>query len=217
MSQVLTLASFQSIASSSVPLGCILAYNNTRLSGCKRSDFQSGTGCSASCQRSIQSVEATLQLVCGDVDVPSGSVLASAINGNLVNTLCGKGLQQPPASTAVVTTTTTVPRESNSPILSTIVPPTSTTTSAAPTTTAQAPTSALPPSSSSSPPRPDTESTSATSTQNPGSTPTPAGTSPERGGGSPFDAQRSAVTSSPRIPRLSLVMSWTFVLLLLIR
>ncbi|TLS30542.1 hypothetical protein PpBr36_03652 [Pyricularia pennisetigena] len=35
MSQALTLASFQSIASSSVPLGCILAYNNTRLSGCK--------------------------------------------------------------------------------------------------------------------------------------------------------------------------------------
>ncbi|TLD31621.1 hypothetical protein PspLS_02046 [Pyricularia sp. CBS 133598] len=215
MSQVLTLASFQSIASSSVPLGCILAYNNTRLSGCKRSDFRSGTGCSASCQRSIQSVEATLQLVCGggDDNVPSGSVLASAMEGNLVNTLCGNGLQQP--TTTVVTTTTTVPRESNSAILSTVVPPASTTASAAPTTTATTPTPALPPPPP--PPRPDTESPSATSTPDPDPAPAPAPPSPGRGGGSPFDAQGSAGTSSPTIPRLSLVMSWTFVLLLLIR
>lgn len=216
MSQVLTLASFQSIASSSVPLGCILAYNNTRLSGCKRSDFRSGTGCSASCQRSIQSVEATLQLVCGggDVDVPSGSVLASAMEGNLVNTLCGNGLQQPPATT-VVTTTTTVPKESNAPILSTIIPPASTTASAAPTTTAGAPTPSLPPPPP--PPRPDTESPSATSTPGPDPAPVSASPAPERGGGSPFDVQGSAGTSSPTIPRLSVVMSWTFVLLLLMR
>ncbi|KLU93193.1 hypothetical protein MAPG_12130, partial [Magnaporthiopsis poae ATCC 64411] len=71
----LTLSDFQSIATATVPLGCILIYNTSPLSGCSQTDFTAGMGCASSCVHSLRRVQTTLQVVCSEASVPAGSVL----------------------------------------------------------------------------------------------------------------------------------------------
>ncbi|EJT81058.1 hypothetical protein GGTG_01046 [Gaeumannomyces tritici R3-111a-1] len=98
----LTLSDFQSIASTNVPLGCIMAYNRSPLAGCSQSDFTAGSGCGSRCVRSLGLMQTTLQIVCDGASVPAGSVLRAALQGSLVDTLCGRGLQ-PPQTTSITT------------------------------------------------------------------------------------------------------------------
>lgn len=98
----MSLSNFQVITSSSVPLACILAYNNP-ITGCTANDFTQGQTCSDVCVRNIQRAESTLAAACDGVSAPD-TVLGQAILGNLVNILCPKG--NPPASTGAVATTT---------------------------------------------------------------------------------------------------------------
>jgi hypothetical protein len=90
----MSLSNFQLITSSQVPLGCILAYN-APIRGCSNAaDFTQGpegNTCSAGCKGALQNVADALTTVCGDANVPSGSVLGQALSGGLVGLLCPSG------------------------------------------------------------------------------------------------------------------------------
>ncbi|KAL8371297.1 hypothetical protein RB595_001231 [Gaeumannomyces hyphopodioides] len=189
----LTLSDFQSIASSSVPLGCILAYNNSPLTGCSQSDFTAGSGCASRCVRSLGLVQSTLQVVCADAPVPTGSVLRAALQGSLVDTLCGRGLQPPrttstrlilPPSTSslspppAVTSTRRIPPSSQPPLSSTSV----STSASTSITTARGPSSLTPvPVTTVIPPPPSSKSSENGTPGTPLPTGTPAPTTSTRG------------------------------------
>ncbi|OAQ96048.1 hypothetical protein LLEC1_02748 [Akanthomyces lecanii] len=82
---VLTLSAVEMIASFSVPLSCIFAYN-TPINGCDINDFTSGQ-CSPNCQRALQRVETNIRASCDTTDSQPNSLIREAQRGNLVNAL----------------------------------------------------------------------------------------------------------------------------------
>ncbi|TPX09445.1 uncharacterized protein E0L32_009333 [Thyridium curvatum] len=196
----LSLSNFQLIASSSVPLGCILAYNQP-LEECSASDFAGGNQCSRSCQRSILKTQRTLQGVCVDVSAPTNTVLGQALKGNLLNVLCGGNgdesnpkpgrpsatstVAAPPSSTASNggrTRSTSASSSSQADaISSTIDISSSTTTLSQPSQSSPAPAQTTSP----SPQRP-TDTTGAQQTRRP--SPSQPRPNRETSGSSPFEA-----------------------------
>ncbi|KXX78964.1 hypothetical protein MMYC01_204726 [Madurella mycetomatis] len=164
----LSLSSFEPIVPNTVPISCILAYNND-IPGCTIDDFMQGSSCSARCIRGLADVQRNVQAVCNGVDVPLTTVLGQVLAGNLRELLC----------------------PSAPPVSSSIRPPTtlSTSTTATPTedpvvSTTSTPDSLLPSPGQSS------ASTSPASSSTPSASPEPAPDTDESGGGSPFDIPR---------------------------
>ncbi|KAL1844525.1 hypothetical protein VTK73DRAFT_2355 [Phialemonium thermophilum] len=121
----MSLANFQIIGSSAVPLSCILAYNSP-IAACSTADFTSSRTCSAACARDLQRVESRLLAVCDGVAAPSASVLGQALLGRLVDLLC------PAAAAAAPSSTTKTVQEPTAAVVDTS---TTTTTSSSPSTT----------------------------------------------------------------------------------
>ncbi|WYZ39793.1 hypothetical protein EsH8_IV_000134 [Colletotrichum jinshuiense] len=94
----LSLSNFQLITELSVPLGCLLAYNDP-IQGCEVVDFDNTKSCSATCRRGLTRMQSTLQDACQAIQVQVNSLLGQALLGNLVNVLCGATKQ--PTSSAV--------------------------------------------------------------------------------------------------------------------
>ncbi len=200
----ISLSNFQLITSSSVPLGCILAYNQP-LDGCAMADFTAGEQCSQACQAGIASTQQTLQGVCGEVDAPAGSVLEAALLGTLASMLCGGGDSSTTISSIPASTTSAAAALISSPPSSS--DDTSPTSIDYPSTSTTAFAAQQPPTQPTSRPQqtqPQTYQTPQAPPQQPGST---------QGGGSPFDAAVSgsrAEAAATWIPVLLLVLSVGF-------
>ncbi|KAK4189538.1 hypothetical protein QBC35DRAFT_513961 [Podospora australis] len=111
----LSLNNFQVVTSSAIPISCILAYNS-QIQGCRHTDFKRGSQCSAACVNGLVKVQSTLQDVCGDIRVDIASVLAQALQGNLVQLLCPASATSP----GIITTTTTSRASSRAPATTTL-------------------------------------------------------------------------------------------------
>ncbi|KAF4876816.1 hypothetical protein CGCSCA1_v004155 [Colletotrichum siamense] len=116
----LTLSNFQLLTQLSIPLGCLLTYNNP-IQGCTANDFSSTGTCSASCRRGLLLMQTNIQDVCQSVSVQANTVLGQALAGNLLGLLC---------SSNQVTTTSAAPTVR--PTSTVIVPPPSSTVVVAP-------------------------------------------------------------------------------------
>ncbi|KAF0328411.1 heterokaryon incompatibility protein [Colletotrichum asianum] len=116
----LTLSNFQLLTQLSIPLGCLLTYNNP-IQGCTANDFSSTGTCSASCRRGLLLMQTNIQDVCQSVSVQANTVLGQALAGNLLGLLC---------SSNQVTTTSAAPTVR--PTSTVIVPPPSSTVVAPP-------------------------------------------------------------------------------------
>ncbi|KAF4919086.1 hypothetical protein CGCVW01_v008228 [Colletotrichum viniferum] len=66
----LTLSNFQLLTQLSIPLGCLLTYNNP-IQGCTANDFSSTGTCSASCRRGLLLMQTNIQDVCHSTDSPA--------------------------------------------------------------------------------------------------------------------------------------------------
>ncbi|KZL72604.1 heterokaryon incompatibility protein [Colletotrichum tofieldiae] len=86
----LSLSNFQLITELSVPLGCLLAYNNP-IQGCEATDFDSTRTCSAKLQ--------------------VNTLLGQALAGNLVNLLCGATNQPTSSPVQTIKPSTTTRRQ----------------------------------------------------------------------------------------------------------
>ncbi|KXH25187.1 hypothetical protein CSIM01_04131 [Colletotrichum simmondsii] len=184
----LSLSNFQLITELSVPLGCLLSYNNP-IEGCEATDFGSTGTCSQKCRNGLTRMQSNLQDVCQSVQVQVNTILGQALSGNLVNLLCGALNQQTSSAVQTISTTTIIILPSTTAIAPPPPPPPPATTSVAPpppppttslsTSTpiilppsSQAPlppaTTAIPPVSSQAPPiiPPTTIVTSTTTTEN---------------------------------------------------
>ncbi|KAG7290722.1 hypothetical protein NEMBOFW57_000725 [Staphylotrichum longicolle] len=104
-----SLSNFQVISSTSVPLGCILAYNSP-IPGCSMNDFVKGRVCSAACVRGLTRVQLTLQSACYDVNADAATVLGQVLLGNLVALVCPEPttLTVPPTTSRPALTLTTL-------------------------------------------------------------------------------------------------------------
>ncbi|GJC96110.1 heterokaryon incompatibility protein [Colletotrichum higginsianum] len=91
-STALSLSNFQLIAEVSVPLGCLLAYNNP-IQGCEATDFASKRTCSTTCTSGLARMQSTLQDACQAVQVQANTILGQALAGNLVTLLCDRQAQ----------------------------------------------------------------------------------------------------------------------------
>lgn len=179
----MSLSNFQLITSTSVPLSCILAYNQP-LVGCTMGDFtQGGPGatCSQECQRGILSTQSTLQLVCQQSGAPANSVLGQALLGNLISFLCG-GAPSTSATaftraTQASTTAIALPAPSSEAASADVIPPDPTPAQVQPPANPETPTPLPPPN----------DTTGARQTKTPSAPKQPQSDS-TRGGGSPFDA-----------------------------
>ncbi|KAK1768564.1 hypothetical protein QBC33DRAFT_383042 [Phialemonium atrogriseum] len=191
----MSLSTFQIITSSSVPIGCILAYNSP-ISGCSTSDFTQGRTCSDTCVRNIQRVEENIAAACDGVSSTPDTVLGQALTGNLVGLLCPSAI----ASTPAVVTTSSRQILTMTPSKETTVATSATTTEAGETE------SPLPP-----PPEFETTNIPASPVQtgplgiNPtdatGAQRTSAPSAPDagQGGGSPFDVAAAVASDSRRL------------------
>ncbi|KAF9877967.1 hypothetical protein CkaCkLH20_04543 [Colletotrichum karsti] len=159
----LTLSNFQLITQLSVPLGCLLAYNNP-IQGCTANDFASGATCSASCRRGLLRMQDNLKDACQAVQVQTNTLLGQALAGNLVGLLCPSNQPQPtsaaptlkPSSTVIVSppssSVVVVPPPPPPPPVTTVptvIPPPATTPVIIPPSS-QSP--VIPPSSTAAPP-----------------------------------------------------------------
>ncbi|KAK1634791.1 hypothetical protein BDP81DRAFT_432012 [Colletotrichum phormii] len=227
----LSLSNFQLITELSVPLGCLLSYNNP-IEGCEATDFGSTGACSRKCRVGLARMQSNLQDACQSVQVQINTILGQALSGNLVNLVCGALNQQTSSAVQTISTTTIIVLPSTSAVAPPPPPPPPATTSVAPpppppatssisTSTlllppsSQAPlppaTTAIPPVSSQAPPiiPPTTIVTSTTSTENQAS-PQSTTSAPVN----PLDAllMNGAVASAPRgflawgLPVLAFVM-----------
>lgn len=198
---------------------CSAAYDLS-IPGCTLGELMWGAGCSSSCEMGLGAVEQTIQVMCGSVEVraDTDTLLAEALAGHLVRTLCGtcrgrSGCRNGSSTSREVQSFTTIPT-STAVVVQTPPQPSSTQVS---TSSTEAP--VLPPStpaetqSRSRPPPPPSSSTttatatatqitmsavisaaasltatSTTSSKKAGSTPDNDG----RGGGSPFDSVSAA-------------------------
>ncbi|KAL0931401.1 uncharacterized protein CTRU02_214136 [Colletotrichum truncatum] len=113
----LTLSNFQLITQLSVPLGCLLTYNNP-IQGCTASDFASGAICSKSCILGLARMQDNLRDTCQSSQVPVNTLLGQALAGNLVNLLCPNTKQTSAAPTLKPTSTVIVV-----PPVTTVIPP----------------------------------------------------------------------------------------------
>ncbi|KAK3897593.1 hypothetical protein C8A05DRAFT_47857 [Staphylotrichum tortipilum] len=219
----LSLSNFQPITSTSVPLGCILAYNK-QIPSCTMNDFTRGNVCSAACVRALTTIQYTLISACNDADVDAGTVLGQVLLANLVDLLCpgtspaatGSSLSRSSSNsptlspTTTTTTTTNVARTTTSSktvLTFTVVRPSSTTTTSSSnsrvttSTTTRAETSSAPEQTAApdtsipfqQSERPSSTSAASSSSRAPAASPDP-NTQNSSGGGSPFDA----VTSDAR-------------------
>ncbi|KAK1690003.1 hypothetical protein BDP55DRAFT_628528 [Colletotrichum godetiae] len=229
----LSLSNFQLITELSVPLGCLLSYNNP-IEGCEATDFGSTGTCSQKCRVGLTRMQSNLQDACQSVQVQINTILGQALSGNLVNLLCGALNQQTSSAVQTISTTTIIVLPSTSAVAppSPPPPPPPATTSVAPPPpppatssisistplpppSSQAPlppaTTAIPPVSSQAPPiiPPTTIITSTTSTESQAS-PQSTTSAPVN----PLDAllMNGAVASAPRaflawgLPVLAVVM-----------
>ncbi|GKT95923.1 heterokaryon incompatibility protein [Colletotrichum tofieldiae] len=106
----LSLSNFQLITELSVPLGCLLAYNNP-IQGCEATDFDSTRTCSAKCTRGLTRMQSTLQDACQAVQVQVNTLLGQALAGNLVNLLCGATNQPTSSPVQTIKPSTTTRRQ----------------------------------------------------------------------------------------------------------
>ncbi|GAB1320362.1 hypothetical protein MFIFM68171_10572 [Madurella fahalii] len=164
----ISLSNFETIVPNTVPISCILVYNND-IPGCTINDFVQGSTCSAACIRGLADVQRNVRAVCNDVDAPLTTVLGQVLAGNLRELLCPGASSDVPVSssirsTTVSTSTTATPTED--PVVS---------------TTTGRPDSLLPSPGQSS------TSTSTESSLAPSASPERRPSFGESGGGSPFD------------------------------
>ncbi|KAK1856191.1 hypothetical protein CCHR01_01102 [Colletotrichum chrysophilum] len=138
----LTLSNFQLLTQLSIPLGCLLTYNNP-IQGCTANDFSSTGTCSASCRRGLLLMQTNIQDVCQSVSVQANTVLGQALAGNLLGLLC---------SSNQVTTTSAAPTAR--PTSTVIVPPPSSTVVAPPPPPATTAPPVIPPPATTSVPAP---------------------------------------------------------------
>ncbi|CAI0645489.1 unnamed protein product [Colletotrichum noveboracense] len=138
----LTLSNFQLLTQLSIPLGCLLTYNNP-IQGCTANDFSSTGTCSASCRRGLLLMQTNIQDVCQSVSVQANTVLGQALAGNLLGLLC---------SSNQVTTTSAAPTAR--PTSTVIVPPPSSTVVAPPPPPATTAPPVIPPPATTSIPAP---------------------------------------------------------------
>ncbi|KAF4808389.1 hypothetical protein CGCSCA5_v012478 [Colletotrichum siamense] len=138
----LTLSNFQLLTQLSIPLGCLLTYNNP-IQGCTANDFSSTGTCSASCRRGLLLMQTNIQDVCQSVSVQANTVLGQALAGNLLGLLC---------SSNQVTTTSAAPTVR--PTSTVIVPPPSSTVVAPPPPPATTAPPVIPPPATTSIPAP---------------------------------------------------------------
>ncbi|KAH9230499.1 hypothetical protein K456DRAFT_507646 [Colletotrichum gloeosporioides 23] len=112
----LTLSNFQLLTQLSIPLGCLLTYNNP-IQGCTANDFSSTGTCSASCRRGLLLMQTNIQDVCQSVSVQANTVLGQALAGNLLGLLCSSNqvTTTSAAPTARPTSTVIVPPPSSTP------------------------------------------------------------------------------------------------------
>ncbi len=198
----ISLSNFQLITSSSIPLGCILAYNQP-LSDCAVADFTQGNSCSAACQTGIQATEQTLQTACENVNASPDSVLEAAILGGLLSLLCG--IDNEETTTTTITTTNRPTSTAAVALTSPLSPSFSDTTSSTSTTSFSTeqptpeppPTQVAPAPAQSSPTPPPIDTDRQTTLSQPDSTP---------GGGSPFDAVVSGSALGPVIGGTQLLL-----------
>ena len=118
----LSLANFQQITSTSIPISCQLAYDS-QISTCTVSDFENG--CSASCQAALNSVANTVASACSGVSVSSTTLLAIVMNGGIVAALCPTAAQITSTLTKTSATSkavSTTPKAVNSVTLPTVNP-----------------------------------------------------------------------------------------------
>ncbi|KAK5994520.1 hypothetical protein PT974_04998 [Cladobotryum mycophilum] len=124
----LTLSNFEALASLSLPLNCVFAYN-TPIRGCDVNDFMEESICSPRCRQGLQSVQINVMSSCTGISVMRDTLLLDAQQGRLVNVLCPGSAQ----GTTTITTTTTSLSKSAYP-----VPAASTSTAHSPVTTSSA-------------------------------------------------------------------------------
>ncbi|KAK2767307.1 hypothetical protein CKAH01_15279 [Colletotrichum kahawae] len=180
----LTLSNFQLLTQLSIPLGCLLTYNNP-IQGCTANDFSSTGTCSVSCRRGLLLMQTNIQDVCQSVSVQANTVLGQALAGNLIGLLCPSNqvTTTSTAPTARPTSTVIVPPPSSTAVVAPppppattappVIPPPATTSMAAPppsqppvvppASTAAPPVSSPPPPVVPPPPAPTTIVTSTTS------------------------------------------------------
>ncbi|KAK7445838.1 hypothetical protein Landi51_07765 [Colletotrichum acutatum] len=127
----LSLSNFQLITELSVPLGCLLSYNNP-IEGCEATDFGSTGTCSQKCRNGLTRMQSNLQDVCQSVQVQVNTILGQALSGNLVNLLCGALNQQTSSAVQTISTTTIIILPSTTAIAPPPPPPPPATTSVAP-------------------------------------------------------------------------------------
>lgn len=139
----LTLSNFQVVTSVNTPLACLIAYNSP-IQGCQSSDFTAGRDCSDACVRGLFKTTSNVVGACDGVNAPRDSLIAKALRGELVATLCPSRFQKgppsqstspPPKTTAKPPARTTDVEVSVTTTVSDDAPPAESTDDADPTTT----------------------------------------------------------------------------------
>lgn len=209
LSSALSLANFQELTSSDIPLACQLAYD-APIPDCKVSDFKKG--CSATCEDALSSVANLVGIACAGTNASPQSLLGVVQNGDIIGALCSSPGEEtssakPTAtssekttSTTEAVTTTTSETTSSSPTQSSTVlsTPLITSTSSTSTTSTFSIISSSPADSqsSSTPTDQATSLTTSSTTKSkaPASTSksTPLSQNEEAAGGSPFDIDSGA-------------------------
>ncbi|KAF6827129.1 hypothetical protein CMUS01_09134 [Colletotrichum musicola] len=118
----LSLSNFQLITQLSVPLGCLLAYNNP-IAGCTANDFKEGSTCSNSCRRGLSRMQTNLQDACEAVQVQTNTLLGQALAGNLINLLCPSTAQPTSAAPPVQPSSTSIAQHSSTAVIPPPPPP----------------------------------------------------------------------------------------------
>lgn len=95
----LSLANFQDITSSTIPLSCQLIYDE-QIPSCVVADFSGTAGCSIACQSALLGVATDVITGCSGVKVSSKTLLGIIANGGILGALC----------TALQTSTVAVPQ-----------------------------------------------------------------------------------------------------------
>ncbi|KAF6792618.1 hypothetical protein CSOJ01_14159 [Colletotrichum sojae] len=159
----LSLSNFQLITQLSVPLGCLLAYNNP-IAGCTANDFKEGSNCSNSCRRGLSRMQTNLQDACEAVQVQTNTLLGQALAGNLINLLCPSTARPTSAAPPVQPSPTSIVQPSSTAVIPPPPPPPPPATTTAQTIPVPATTSVVippsspppanPPSSTAAPPPP---------------------------------------------------------------
>ncbi|CAG8956411.1 hypothetical protein HYFRA_00003794 [Hymenoscyphus fraxineus] len=118
----LSLANFQQITSSVIPVTCMVAYN-AQIPVCTTNDFN--VACTAACQTALLLTGTTVRAGCLQVSAGSTTLLGIVMNGGIIQALCPKVTENTP-----VAPPKPPPAPTSIPLLSTRpVPPASSSTS----------------------------------------------------------------------------------------